>query len=186
MRSREAELDTRAPVGSRLAAVLRQAARTTVAASLASGSGLRQLTTLGALKVVVPAFVMIATGGGLLVLVAQPKQPVPIHVRWTRNVDAPRRAALERQLQLSDGRRIEGTTWVYMLRDPSTDEIRTIVTHPDVDDTAHVNRIWFRPELAHDRHRRAILSGGVAGVAGAVVVLLWKAIRLAETRRERE
>jgi len=115
-----------------------------------------------------------------ILLWLEPPHPVRLHVRWTADVDDARRAALERELQLSRGQRSEGTTFVYDLDTPTTDTIRAIVQHPSVDDTAHINRIRFRPEFEQDRQRRSIFYGVLGGAAGAVAVLLWIAKRRSE------
>jgi hypothetical protein len=185
MQSTAAGRGARLPFAARAGARLRRGDTTTLAAGRASGSGLRQLGPAGALKVLVLAFVATATMVGLGILIIHPRQPVPIHVRWTGEVTGPQRAALERQLQLSAGTQLEGTTWRYLLTDPSTDTIRKIVTHPDVDDTEHLNRVWFRPEFGNDRERRAIFYGTLIGGAGAIAVLLWTGIRRTRTSSER-
>ena len=149
-----------------------------LAAAQASATGLRQLGAWRTLKLLAAAFVAIGLTSGLALLLLTPRRPIPIHVRWTPDVDAARRQSLERQLQLAEGRPTEGTTWVYQLQEPSTDDIRAIVTHPNVEDTAHVNRVWFRPEFGLDRQRRAVFFGGLIGGAGAVALLLWLAARL--------
>jgi hypothetical protein len=48
-----------------------------------------------------------------------------------------------------------------------------------VDDTAHINRIRFRPEFEQDRERRAIFYGVLGGGLGAGAVLYWVVSRRA-------
>jgi hypothetical protein len=145
-----------------------------------TASGVRRRGIAHTLRVLALAFVTIGTLGGSLLLVLQPASPVPIHVRWKGDVDAVRRTALERELALIEGRWREGTTWAYLLTEPSTDRIRTLVRHPSVDDTEHLNRIWFRPQFQYDRERRAVFYGALAGVIGAIGALIWttNAVRL--------
>lgn len=151
--------------------------KSAVAALRASATGLRQLGAWRALQVLGAAFLAISLFSGLALLLLLPHQPITIHVRWTPDADAYRRPALEQQLKLGAGRRSEGTTWVYQLDDPSTNDIRAIVTHPDVEDTAHLNRVWFRPEFGVDRERRSAFYGVLTGGIGAVAFLLWMAAR---------
>ena len=124
-----------------------------------------------------------AVGIGLLcaglLLWLEPPHPVQLHVRWTPDVDDARRATLERDLRLDRGQHSEGTTFIYRLDPPTTDAIQAIVEHPNVDDTAHINRIRFRPEFEQDRERRSIFYGVIGGAAGSVAVLLWLAGRRA-------
>jgi hypothetical protein len=97
--------------------------------------------------------------------------PVPIHVRWKSGTSDAERVALEQRFHLTDGVVTEGTTRAYLLADLSTDNIRALVQHPSVDDTADVNRIRFRPRFSNDRQRRLIFFPVVAGGVGAVAIL---------------
>jgi hypothetical protein len=97
---------------------------------------------------------------------------VRLNVRWRPDVDASQRALLEQQLHLTRGERTEGTTWTYWLPDPSADTIGAIVKHPSVEDTAHINRTRFRPEIRQDRERYAWLYSAPIAAVAAVIVLL--------------
>lgn len=136
-----------------------------------------------ALAVLAIAFLIAAPAAWALLLWMNPPYPVRLNVRWTADVDAATRASLERQLRLTGGEPTEGTTFAYYLEDPTTEGIRAIVQHPSVDDTAHINRIRFRPELAQDRERRAILYAVPAGGIVALGALLWLVMRPRATRR---
>lgn len=91
-------------------------------------------------------------------------------MRWRASVTDAQRSALERRFRLSDGHQTEGTTWAYTLADASTANIRAIVQHESVDDTAHVNRRRFRPAFEYDRTRRIVVFAAAIGAAGAALV----------------
>jgi len=131
------------------------------------------------LGILAASFVGIGLLSAGLLLWLEPPHPVRLHIRWTTDVDEARRAALERELRLSRGQLSEGTTFVYELETPTTDAIRAIVQHPNAEDTAHINRVRFRPEFEQDRERRSIFYGVLGGAAGAVAMLLWVAMRRA-------
>jgi len=104
--------------------------------------------------------------------------PVPIHVRWKPGISDAERAELERQFGLTQGEFREGTTYAYGLANTSTDNIRALVQHPRVDDTAELNRIRYRPRFSNDRQRRLIVFSIVAGGIISLIVMVtpgtWK------------
>jgi hypothetical protein len=106
-----------------------------------------------------------------------PAWSVPINVRWKESVTDARRVELERRFRLQDGRHAEGTTWTYQLADPTPINIRALVEHDGVDDTANLNRVRFRPSLWWDRTRVIVVWSAAGGALGAVVVLLLPAAR---------
>jgi hypothetical protein len=63
-----------------------------------------------------------------------------VHVRWDVKLEEPDRRGLERRFTLSDGARIDGTTWAYDLVNPSSTVVREIVAHPAVADTHYIER----------------------------------------------
>jgi len=65
---------------------------------------------------------------------------VMIHVRWAPQVDEPARARAETELQLNPVQFIGERTWRYALADTKMDHVRSIVTHPLVEDIAHISR----------------------------------------------
>jgi hypothetical protein len=102
-----------------------------------------------------------------------PRSPVTVNVRWTPNVATPERSELERRFQLTRGVFNEGTTWTYRLDDSSSANIRALVQHQAVDDTAHLSRSRFRPELSQDRPlQRALIAVGT-GLVGAIGAYVW-------------
>ena len=135
-------------------------------------SSLRAFGFVRALAVLVVGAIVAALAAGWILSRTLADGPVPINVRWKADVTEARRAALEQELRLTAGHPTEGTTWTYLLTDPSTDSIRGIVQHPSVDDTAHINRIRFRPELAYDRERRIIAYSVVLGAVGGMAILV--------------
>lgn len=173
MRSRAAGVVSRGTLTDRAGWVFDSGRRIGLTTWTGTASGVRQRGIVHTLRVVGLAFVTIGTLAGTLLLLVRPAYPVPIHVRWKPDVDAARRSSLEQELALTEGRWTEGTTFAYLLTDPSTGRIRTIVGHPSVDDTEHLNRTWFRPDFEYDRERRALFYGALAGVIGAVAVLMW-------------
>ena len=83
------------------------------------------------------------------------RSPVPrteqVSVRWTSGLEEARRVALEAQFSLMDAEpkpdaTDEENVWNYRLRDRSVDNVRRIVTHPDVRDTQHIDRSTFTVE----------------------------------------
>jgi hypothetical protein len=135
-------------------------------------ASLRALGVWRALALLVAGFVVTGALAAWLLSLAITPQPVPLHIRWKTDVGDAERASLEQQFHVIEGHRTEGTTFVYLLTDPSTESIRAIVQHPRVDDTAHINRIRFRPEFAYDRTRRIFFYSVLAGGAGALVFLV--------------
>src|SRR5688500_14135984 len=129
----------------------------------------RSRRTLGGLAAAFVAVTGLAWG---ILSLTWPVAPVHVHVRWRADVTEGQRVELERQFELTDGRPIEGTSWEYQLVDASTGNIRTIVQNTSVDDTAHLNRIRFRPEFAQDRARQILVYSAAVGGIGSVLFLL--------------
>ena len=151
----------------RVAAAL-TAARERVAATLRTGRGtlgligLRNAMWLGVL------FVAVAAASAALLVRTFETLPVRLNVRWTAE-GVTHRERLEGELKLEQGSKQEGTTWTYSLSDGSTENIRAVVQHPAVDDTAHVDRTRFQPEgvdlIERKARRFGILMGFVAVIA---------------------
>jgi hypothetical protein len=95
-----------------------------------------------------------------------PEVPVTIRVRWTSAVGEQERVELERHFELVDGRLKEATTWEYRLQNTATENIRALVQHERVEDTAYVDRSLFRPDVEQDRtrlvRRYSLVAGTVA------------------------
>ena len=125
-----------------------------------------------ALRVSVLAFVVCgaATAGVLAAII--PARHAPINVRWGPGVSDSQRAALEQRFHLAAGHQTEGSTWAYDLADSSFTNIRAIVRDPAVDDTAHINRLFFRPEFAFDREARIAIGAVMAGALISILVLV--------------
>jgi hypothetical protein len=122
--------------------------------------------------VLVGAFVVITAAAAGILSLTLSHDPVPVHVRWKPGTSDAERAALEQRFDLIEGAVTEGTTRAYLLADMSTANVSALVHHASVEDTAGINRTRFRPAFAHDRDRRLIFFSVLAGVLGAVAVLL--------------
>jgi hypothetical protein len=135
--------------------------------------------------VFVAAFVVCTAAAAAVLSLTLSTAPPPIHVRWKPATSEAERAELERGFGLTNGEFTEGTTYAYLLTDTSTANIRALVQHPQVDDTANVNRIRFRPSFANDRQRRVIFFSVVGGGILSVLVMLsphtWRRFKLLAT-----
>jgi hypothetical protein len=99
-----------------------------------------------------------------------PAPAVSINVRWAPGLPDAGREALERRFALASGGLREGTTYQYRLLDPSSANIRALVEHPAVEDTANLNRTAFRPPL---RQYRPFVVGASALAAGFTGGVMW-------------
>jgi hypothetical protein len=70
-----------------------------------------------------------------------------VNIRWAPGVSAADRMAVEQRAGLTAGREGEQRTWSYLLQDRSRDNIRSLVSNPLVEDTAHIDRVLFRVRL---------------------------------------
>jgi hypothetical protein len=118
------------------------------------------------------AFVVCGAAAAGVLAAIIPARYAPINVRWRPDVMADQRALLEQRFHLANGHQTEGTTWAYDLGDSSFTNIRAIVREPAVDDTAHINRRFFRPEFSFDREARIIIGGLAAGTLAAILLLV--------------
>ena len=114
---------------------------------------------------------VIGACAGVLLAATIPVPPVPINVRWRADVDAAARAALEARYRLGDGRHVGGTTFAYVLADPSKANIRALVEDPRAEDTANLHRTAFRPPLARYRPWIVARSAWLTGLALAAASL---------------
>jgi len=138
---------------------------------------LRQFGFGRAVATLIVAFLVIGAASWPVLRWLDPPHDVRLNVRWKADVDAARRGRLERQFKLTRGERTEGTTWTYYLTDASTENIQAMVQHPSVDDTAHINRVKFRPEFSQDRDRQAIFHALIGGAVGAVAAVAWLVLK---------
>lgn len=90
-----------------------------------------------------------------LVMLWPDHPPVPrseqVTIRWSSGLTDARRTVLEQQVSLGQGepkpdRTDEVNVWNYRLADLSVDNVRAIVTHPDVIDTHFIDRSTFTVE----------------------------------------
>ena len=117
-----------------------------------------------------------------MLAVTIPVVSVPINVRWSEEVGASRRLALEAEFGLADPTALDGNTWAYLLRDHSRASIRAIVQHPLVADTHHVDRARFAPSDGPMPRGLGIMLGALLFAAGGVAVPRWLAGRLRQGR----
>ncbi|MET0212533.1 MAG: hypothetical protein ABW292_06000 [Vicinamibacterales bacterium] len=125
-------------------------------------------------------FALVTSLAWAILLLAWPRTPVHVHVRWKPDVTDTQRVELERRFQLTDSQPGDGVTWEYQLVDSSTANIKAIVQNERVDDTAHLNRIRYSPEFAQDRSRQ-ILAYSVGTGAFASLLLLVSAVFFGRT-----
>lgn len=73
--------------------------------------------------------------------------PVPVNVRWTTGLDAGARGDLEGRFSLGNPEPAGSPdVWVYTLGDTSRDNVRALISNPDVKDTHHIDRSSFEVE----------------------------------------
>ena len=105
---------------------------------------------------------------------------VVVHVRWAPEIGAARSEALEARFGLTGREPLDGDTSFYLLVDPSTSNIRALVTHPDVRDTQDLDRSAFAVADGAERvfvgsrlgERRSMTAAAAAGVLGYGAALL--------------
>ena len=97
-----------------------------------------------------------------------------VHVRWQASVDPTERQHLEARYRLADGRRLDATTWRYDLIDPSSGNIRALVSDPAVADTHDIDRPNYSldPAAVRTARRRLFAGGDVAVSAGDGLAVL--------------
>ena len=108
-----------------------------------------------------------------------------VHVRWAPAVDEAARERAERTHALSPIEFKEQRTWLYLLTDVSTDNIRRLLADPAIEDTHYINRgranvawsadrgeystarpVWIA-ETLELATRGALFAGAVAILVGA-------------------
>lgn len=115
----------------------------------------------------------VATAASTLCLLALlPHSEVTVHVRWAPDLTVSDRLVLEDAFTLQEGRLVDERTFTYRLANPSTLTIRAIVRHPAVEDTAHLNRRWYRPAFGSDRLRLAAAGGLTSGLALPLLLVI--------------
>jgi hypothetical protein len=100
--------------------------------------------------------------GPLFALGRVPPPASTVNVRWADGVTPQIRRELEARYHLGTGR-IEGpaggATWAYAIQDPSTDNVRALVSDPRVEDTHFIDRATFEvtnSERLSSRIRRRV------------------------------
>ena len=114
-----------------------------------------------------------------------------VNVRWTEGVTQDERLSLERRFGLESAEWREGTTWRYVLRDRSRENIAALVAHPAVDDTHDIDRADF---TAPNRRVQVSIRGwsvlvraaelGLFQVQSLILLLCGSALMLAASARD--
>lgn len=122
------------------------------------------------------------------------QRPAYVHVRWASSVDQGTQEQIERTHSLTRIELREGRTWGYYLTDLSSDNIRSLVSNPAVEDTHNIHRTAFRiwrtaPRGAYTSTRPAWIAASLEFliraflVVGAVALIVgtfrtWRARRV--------
>jgi hypothetical protein len=134
-------------------------------------------------KLLIGGVVLLALAGALhgTLRAVYGQRAAYVHVRWTPNVDPATQEQVERGHSLARVEFRELRTWLYYLTDVSTENIRSLVGHPAVEDTHYINRTAFH--IARTAERGAYMTErspwladviefivSAAGLAGAVAL----------------
>ncbi len=112
---------------------------------------------------------------------------VPVSIRWQPGLSDVDRIELERRFELDAPEPERGRTWAYTLRNSSPDNLRALVSHPQVQDTDGFDRVEFADPLAWRRqvarlyreNKSAALYVVFLAVALSAVPCLWRRSRQA-------
>ena len=107
--------------------------------------------------------------------------PATVNIRWSSVTSGADRIRIEQQLQLRAVELLDGRTWLYEVEDRSRENLGQLVSHPNIEDTHHIDRAalrlqldepglpaWLRTLIETGRLPWASLLFGLAGV-----VFLW-------------
>jgi hypothetical protein len=119
------------------------------------------------------AFAIVACAAWLAFLEYGPRD-VRVNVRWRADVTDTIREDLEARLRLTRSEYVEGTTWTYWLDRPTRDDIRTLILHEAVEDTEHLHRTQFRPEIAQYYQLWFGLYAVLGGLGGSGLTWLFQ------------
>jgi hypothetical protein len=124
---------------------------------------------------IVPTFLGLSVVAAVVLSLTAAVPKLTINIRWKPDAAPSQRTRLERQWHLTEGRRIEGTTWQYELADYSSENIRSIVEDESVDDTYHLDRKRFQPIDAPTSRSQRVAGGALLfGVVGSGLLLILK------------
>lgn len=92
-------------------------------------------------------------GGGLRSagIATQVRWPAYIHVQWDSSINIKERQRLELMFGLMESELLEGTTYHYLLTDPTSANIEALVKHEAITDTQDLDRSAFRITPAAER-----------------------------------
>jgi hypothetical protein len=98
-----------------------------------------------------------------------------VHVRWQAGIELETRHRLETRFQLTGGELLDGTTWRYVLTDPSRSNVRALVSEPVVEDTHHIDRrngTIAESATRTPRPHRLVVNGNTAVLAADVIAIV--------------
>ena len=98
-----------------------------------------------------------------------------VHVRWQAGVELETRHRLETRFQLTGGELLDGTTWRYVLTDPSRNNVRALVSEPVVEDTHHIDRrngTIAESATRTPRPHRLVVNGDTAVLTADVIAIV--------------
>lgn len=97
-----------------------------------------------------------------------------VHVRWQTGVELESRRQLETRFKLAGGELLDGTTWRYVLIDPSRSNVRALVSEPAVEDTHHIDRrngTIAGSTTRTPRLRRLVVNGDADVLAADIIAI---------------
>lgn len=96
---------------------------------------------------------LVVIGGALrgAVKVRQDHWPAYIHVQWDSSINTEERQRLELMFGLMESELLEGTTYHYLLTDPTSANIEALVKHEAITDTQDLDRSAFLITPAAER-----------------------------------
>lgn len=90
-------------------------------------------------------------GASTAIQVQQDHWPAYIHVQWESSINPEERQRLELMFGLMENELLEGTTYHYLLTDPTSANIEALVKHEAITDTQDIDRTTFRITPAAER-----------------------------------
>jgi len=102
-----------------------------------------------------------------------PIPPPTVNVAWSSAVDDQQRVTLEARFHLTDGDFRGGRLWTYHLADATRANVGALVSHPDVEDTQHIDRRSFAVDGASGPLWRALSTLPTGLGVSTFAVLCW-------------
>jgi hypothetical protein len=73
--------------------------------------------------------------------------PATVNIRWSSVTSDADRIRIEQQLRLRAVELLDGRTWLYEVEDRSRENLGQLVSHPNIEDTHHIDRAALRLQL---------------------------------------